>query len=159
MKDKEDNRRKFIRNTMSTAAGFLVMSAIPAETISAPVESKEHQDEFVEPGRIKFAVIGMNHGHIYSQVEAVIRGGGQLVAYYAKEADLTSAFGKKYPEAKLAASEKAILEDKSIQLVLSSAIPDERAPIGIRVMQSGKDYMADKPGITSLEQLAQVRKV
>ena len=159
MKDKEDNRRKFIRNTMSTAAGFLMMSAIPTETISAPVESEEKKDEFVEPGRIKFAVIGMNHGHIYGQVEAVIRGGGQLVSYYAKEADLTSVFGKKYPEAKLAASEKAILEDKTIQLVLSAAIPDERAPIGIRVMQSGKDYMADKPGITSLEQLAQVRKV
>ncbi|MGV3639856.1 MAG: Gfo/Idh/MocA family protein, partial [Adhaeribacter sp.] len=48
---------------------------------------------------------------------------------------------------------------KSIQLVLSAAIPDERAPIGIRVMRHGKDYMADKPGITTLKQLAEVRKV
>lgn len=161
MKKAEDNRREFIRNTMSTAAGLIMMSAIPGETISAPVasEAAEIEKEIIEPGRIKFAVIGMNHGHIYGQVEAVIRGGGQLVAYYAKEADLTAAFGKKYPEAKLVATEKEILEDKSIQLVLSSAIPDERAPIGIRVMKHGKDYMADKPGITSLEQLAQVRKV
>ena len=37
--------------------------------------------------------------------------------------------------------------------------PDERAPLGIRVMQHGKDYMADKPGITTLEQLAEVRRV
>ena len=43
--------------------------------------------------------------------------------------------------------------------MLSAAIPDERAPIGIRVMQHGKDYMADKPGITTLEQLAEVRRV
>ena len=43
--------------------------------------------------------------------------------------------------------------------MLSSAIPDERAPLGIRVMQHGKDYMADKPGITTLEQLAEVRRV
>lgn len=161
MKKAEDNRREFIRNTMSTAAGLLMMSAIPGEAVSAPAvsETANPDEEIIEPGRIKFAVIGMNHGHIYGQVEAVIRGGGQLVAYYAKEADLTAAFGKKYPDAKLAATEKEILEDKSIQLVLSSAIPDERAPIGIRVMQHGKDYMADKPGITSLEQLAQVRKV
>src|SRR6185503_14434199 len=41
----------------------------------------------------------------------------------------------------------------------SSAIPDERAPIGIRVMQHGKDYMVDKPGITTLDQLAEVRRV
>jgi len=43
--------------------------------------------------------------------------------------------------------------------VLSSAIPAERAPIGIRVMQHGKDYMSDKPGITTLEQLAEVKRV
>ena len=43
--------------------------------------------------------------------------------------------------------------------MLSSAIPDQRAPMGIRVMQHGKDYMADKPGITTLEQLAEVRRV
>lgn len=165
MKKAEDNRREFIRNTMSTAAGLVMMSALPGQAMNIQAENKiiENQvnenETSAEPGRIKFAVIGMNHGHIYSQVEAVTRGGGELVSYYAKETDLTAAFAKRFPQAKLAASEKEILEDKSIQLVLSSAIPDERAPIGIRVMQHGKDYMADKPGITSLEQLAQVRKV
>jgi predicted dehydrogenase len=43
--------------------------------------------------------------------------------------------------------------------VLSSIVPDERAPLGVRVMQHGKDYMADKPGITTLAQLAEVRRV
>src|SRR4030095_3846857 len=52
-----------------------------------------------------------------------------------------------------------ILEDSAIQLVLSSIVPEERAPLGIRVMQHGKDYMSDKPGITTLEQLADVRRV
>ena len=113
---------------------------------------------YAEP-RIKFAVIGMNHGHIYGQVEAVIRGGGQLVAFYAKEADLLAAFAKRYPNVKQASSEAEILNDKSIHLVLSSAIANERAPLGIRVMKSGKDFMSDKPGITTLEQLAEVRKV
>jgi predicted dehydrogenase len=109
--------------------------------------------------RIRFSVIGINHGHIYSQIEAVVRGGGQLVACYAKEADLAADFAKRYPQAKMARTEAEVLEDKSIQLVLSAAIPDERAPIGIRVMRHGKDYMSDKPGITSLKQLAEVRKV
>jgi predicted dehydrogenase len=89
----------------------------------------------------------------------VIRGGGQLVSFYAKEPDLAAAFIKRYPDVKQARSEKEILEDKSIQLVVSASIPDERAPLGIQVMQHGKDFMADKPGITTLEQLAQVRKV
>jgi predicted dehydrogenase len=111
------------------------------------------------PPRITFGVIGMNHGHINGQTEAVLRSGGQLTLVYAKEPDLAAAFLKRFPQATLARSEKEILEDKAIQLVLSAAIPDERAPLGIRVMQHGKDYMADKPGVTTLEQLAEVRRV
>ena len=74
-------------------------------------------------------------------------------------ARLLAAFRKRFPQAKLARSEHEVLEDASIQLVLSAAIPNERAPLGIRVMQHGKDYMADKPGITTLAQLAEVRRV
>jgi predicted dehydrogenase len=56
------------------------------------------------------------------------------------------------------ASEDEILNDKSIQLVAGAPIPDLRAPLGVRVMKAGKDYLADKPGITTLKQLADVRK-
>jgi predicted dehydrogenase len=52
-----------------------------------------------------------------------------------------------------------ILEDETIQLVVSAAIPSERAPLGIAVMQHGKDYMSDKPGFTTLEQLAEARRI
>jgi predicted dehydrogenase len=82
-----------------------------------------------------------------------------LVSFYAKEPDLATAFARRYPQAKQAADKKEILEDKSIQLVLSSGIPVERAPLGIEVMRHGKDYLVDKPGITTLDQLAQVRRV
>jgi predicted dehydrogenase len=111
------------------------------------------------PPRIRFAVIGLNHDHINSQTQAVLGGGGELVAVYAKEPELAAAFTKRFPQAKLARSENEILEDGSIQLVVSAAIPNERAPLGIRVMQHGKDFMSDKPGITTLEQLAEVRRV
>lgn len=92
-------------------------------------------------------------------VDAVIRGGGGLVSLYAKEPELVAAFTKRYPQVKLAKSEEEILNDKSIGLILSSAIPVERAGIGIKAMQHGKDYMVDKPGITTLEQLEEVRRV
>ena len=59
----------------------------------------------------------------------------------------------------MATSADQILEDNSTQLILSSGIPDERAPLGIAVMEHGKDYLVDKPGITTLEQLAEVRRV
>jgi predicted dehydrogenase len=90
---------------------------------------------------------------------SIIRGGGEFVAYYAKEPDLIKDFAKRYPTAKLVSSEDAILNDPSIKLVLSSITPIERAPLGIRVMKAGKDYMVDKPGIVNLEQLEAVKKV
>jgi len=90
---------------------------------------------------------------------AAIRGGGALVSVFAKEPELVQGFLQRFPQAKVARTEAEVLEDPSIALVLSSAIPDERGPIGIRAMQHGKDYMADKPGLTTLEQLAEVRRV
>jgi len=104
-------------------------------------------------------VVGINHAHIYAQVNAILRGGGGLEWVYAKEPDLLASFRKSFPQAKVARTESEVLEDSSVKLVLSSGIPDERAPLGVRVMRHGKDYMADKPGITTLEQLAEVRRV
>jgi predicted dehydrogenase len=108
---------------------------------------------------IRFSVIGINHGHIYSQVEAMVRGGGELVGFYAKEDDLAQAFLKRHPEAKRFSSEKEVLEDNSIQLIVSASIPVDRALLGIEVMKHGKDFLVDKPGITTLKQLADVRRV
>jgi predicted dehydrogenase len=155
------SRRKFLKNA-ATLTGAGLASTIPQPMLAAGAYSEEIEQtperQFDNP-RIKFSVIGINHGHIYSQVAAVIRGGGELVSLHAKEPDLIAAFVKRYPQVKLANSEKEILEDKSIQLILSAAIPVERAGIGIRAMQHGKDYMSDKPGITTLKQLEEVRKV
>ena len=165
MKDSKFNRRKFIKYTTATATGIGWTSMLPQHVLaSTPLmdERTMAEEEIIKTNadpRIRFSVIGINHNHINSMVEAVIRGGGQLVSLYAKEQPLIADFTKRFPQVKLAASEKEILEDKSIQLILSSIIPEQRAGVGIRAMQHGKDYMSDKPGITSLEQLAEVRRV
>jgi predicted dehydrogenase len=109
--------------------------------------------------RLKFAAIGLNHGHINGQVDAVTRGGGQLAAFFAKEPELADAFAKRYPSAVRARSEREILDDPDIRLVVSAAIPDERAPLGTEVMRHGKDFMVDKPGAVTLAQLAEARRV
>lgn len=160
MKENTSDRRNFIKNS-TAAAGLMAFPFLNNNNFgsySTEIIKAVSVPTYDSP-RIKFAVIGMNHNHIYGQVEAVKKGGGQLVAYYAKEPNLIADFAKRYPDAKLVKDEKEILEDKSIQLVLSSAIASERAPLGIRVMKAGKDFMSDKPGITSLERLAEVKKV
>jgi predicted dehydrogenase len=147
----------------SIASSAAAMSALPKDVLgmTGTPESPARAAAITQNAqpKIRFSVIGINHNHINSQVGAVLRGGGELVGLYAQEDDLAADFTKRFPQVKRVQSEKEILEDSSIQLVLSSAIPEQRAPIGIRVMQHGKDYMADKPGITTLEQLAEVRRV
>lgn len=108
---------------------------------------------------LRFAVIGINHGHIYGQVNLLLRAGAQLVSFYAKESELAARFAQVYPEAEQVRTPEEILDDPTILLVVSAGIPVERAPLGIEVMKRGKDYMTDKPGFTNLEQLAEARRV
>ena len=163
MKDPQFNRRKFLRNTAATAAGMAFLPVLPKNVMANIADNtSETSSPIIQPyaePRIRFSVISINHAHINSMVTAVIRGGGQFVSFYAKEPDLVADFAKRFPQAKLANSEDEILNDPTIQVVLSSGIPVERAPLGIRVMQHGKDYLVDKPGITTLDQLAEARRV
>ena len=108
---------------------------------------------------LRFAAIGLNHPHIYDQVGSLLHAGAELASFHAPEDDLAAAFGKRYPQALRVDDRRRILEDGTIALVVSAGINSERAPLGIEVMRHGKDYMVDKPGITSLDQLAAVRKV
>jgi predicted dehydrogenase len=134
------------------------MSALEREGLRW-VEAEQAPSESSAPAHhIRFSVIGVSHDHIYGMTAAMIRGGGELVSVLAAEPDKREAFLQKYPQAKVAASEDEILSDSSIQLVLSATVPVDRAPLGIRVMRQGKDFLSDKPGMTTLAQLADVRK-
>jgi len=146
------DRREFLKTSLGTAAVAWTAARDTRAAADAP------PPQTARTPRIKFAAIGLNHGHINGQTDAVIHGGGELVSFFAKEPDLVEPFAKRYPNAKLARSEKEILEDPSIQLVVSASIPDERAPLAVAVMKHGKDFMVDKPAMTTLEQLAEVRK-
>lgn len=159
MNAQKAGRRKFLQD-VTKASGLMMLAPLASAANLKHIESSKKQNDFViPPGKIKFAVININHPHIYGMADAIKRGGGELVSVYAKEADLLAAFVKTYPDVKQAKSENEILEDPSIQLVLSSGIPDERAPLGIKVMQHDKDYLTDKPGIITLKQLAEVKRV
>ena len=151
MSSQRKTRRDFLKTSLASAAAVPIVRGATARVRA--------QEAAARPSRIRFAAIGLNHGHINSQVEAVVRGGGTLVSFYAKEPDLAAAFSKRFPGAKLASSANEIYQDASIQLIVSAAIPNERAGIAIDAMKHGKDVMLDKPGMTTLEQLAEVRRV
>jgi predicted dehydrogenase len=152
MSNSEIDRRSLLQ--FMSAAPFVATNRPIIHEIATP-----SQDPALKPEHtIRFSVIGVDHTRIFSITAAVIRGGGQLVSVYGSTPKGVEDFKRRYPDVKVAASEDEIINDPSIQLVCSAAIPDLRAPIGIRAMLHGKDVLVDKPGITSLEQLAEVRK-
>ena len=111
------------------------------------------------PPAVRFGVVGLNHNHIYAQTDLLLRAGATLVSFFAEEAPLAREYGDRYGEARRARDRREILEDDSIQLVVSAAIPSERGLLGVAAMRHGKDYMSDKPAFTTLSQLAEARQV
>src|ERR1017187_7700042 len=142
----------------------LLMAGLPGAALGfqAPTQVEQVTVAGGPPAKpkysIKFAVIGLDHNHINGITDAVRRGGGELVKVHSTNQTALADFQKRYPDVKAAASEDEILSDPSIQLVASAAIPDLRGPLGVRVMRHGKDYLSDKPAMTTLDQLAEVRK-
>src|ERR1041384_6506169 len=105
------------------------------------------------------AAIGLTHSHIYGQVDALLREGPRLVGFWSDEDDVAAPFAEKYPQAKRAADRRELLDNPAIKLILTSAIPARRAEIALAAMRAGKDVMSDKPGMTSLDQLAEIKRV
>jgi predicted dehydrogenase len=111
----------------------------------------------VKAGEFPFAAIALDHGHIYGQCNGLIEAGGELRAVYDPDPKKVEAFIQKYPHVKVARSEAEILDDAHIKLVTGAAVPSERGPLGLRVMDAGKDYFTDKTPFTTLDQLAAAR--
>ncbi len=110
------------------------------------------------PGEFPFAAVALDHGHIYGQCNGLIEAGGTLRYVYDPDPKKVAAFVEHFPQAKPVASLEQILDDKEIRLVAAAAIPCDRGPLGVRVMEAGKDYFCDKTPFTSLEQLEQARE-
>jgi predicted dehydrogenase len=149
--DGNDRRDFLLAAGLGSAALALAAGEVTAEVLpAAKPQAPQHH--------IKFAVCGISHDHVTSMIGAVQRGGGEMVACWGLEPDKLAAFRRRYPGVPIAATQDEIINRTDIQLVLSSHIANERAGIGVRAMRAGKDFLADKPGITTLDDLALVRR-
>ena len=149
--DGNDRRDFLLAAGLGSAALALTAANVKAETLPPLVEEKPKH-------HIRFAVCGISHDHIHGMIGAIRSGGGELVAAWGLEPDKLATFRRRYPDVPVVATQDEIINRNDIQLILSSHIANERAGIGVRAMRAGKDFLADKPGITTLEDLALVRK-
>ena len=111
----------------------------------------------VQKGEFVFAAAALDHGHIYGQCNGLTEAGGELRYVYDPDPARIQKFCATFPSAQPVASEEALLEKKDVVLVAAAAVPNERGPLGVRVMNAGKDYFTDKTPFTTLAQLADAR--
>lgn len=111
------------------------------------------------PQKVRFAALDLDHRHIYGQVGSLTDAGAQCVGFCTQSEALLEGFQRRFPDLPRLYDREAILADPDIDLIVSASRPDLRADLGIQAMQAGKDYMTDKPGFTTLEQLQRARQV
>lgn len=106
----------------------------------------------------RFAALGLDHRHIYGMAQNLIDAGGVFAGWWTDGSPGTlDGFAKRFPTAPQRAKED-ILADDTIDVILIAAIPRDRADLAIAAMEAGKHVMVDKPGCTSLDQLAALRE-
>ena len=111
------------------------------------------------PRSFKFAAIGLDHRHIYEMAGRLLEHGCTCAGYWTEgEPQPLAGFIERYPHIPRVADQRRLLEDPAVKLILTAAINCDRAAIAIEAMRHGKDVMSDKPGCTTAEQLAELRR-
>jgi predicted dehydrogenase len=111
-----------------------------------------------QPDEFRVAAVGLDHNHIYGMCQGLIEAGASIDLVFDPDLQKIKSFQTKFPSVRLARSLDEVLEAPQIQLVACAAVPAERAQIGIQALKAAKDFFVDKPALTTLEQLAEVRE-
>jgi len=108
----------------------------------------------------RFAVIGLDHRHVYELTQFLIEAGMQCAGYWpiTTDAHVLEGFRKRFPTIQAVDEQFRLLDDPTIQVIASASVPRDRAPLAIAAMRRGKDVLVDKPGVTSFAQLAEVER-
>lgn len=108
---------------------------------------------------LRFAVVGIDHGHTLDHVEGLVAAGGEFVGYCPQTSvpALLETVRQTYPDTPQIDRE-ALFADPSINVICIAAIPCDRAGLAIRAMRAGKDVMTDKPGVTTFAQLEEIKR-
>ena len=108
---------------------------------------------------MKLGVLGIDHGHIFGMLSNMLREGATCERWWTGGPAVTEEKFRATFDLERVEDRRRILEDPSIDMVLISAVPADRAGLAIEAMEASKDVMVDKPGCTTMDQLERLRGV
>ena len=109
--------------------------------------------------KLKIAVMGAEHRHIFGQLKGMLDIGCECKGWWTEEENkISQDFYKKFPNIPRVLDKAMLFNDSEINLILIADVPVKRASLAIECMKAGKDVMIDKPGCTTLEQLEAIKQ-
>lgn len=106
----------------------------------------------------KLGVIGIDHRHILGMLGNMPAEGCHCARYRSDgPSTVDTKFAAVFPGLQRVGDRRRILDDPDVAMVLIAAVPADRAALAIEATEAGKDVMIDKPGCTTLQQLAAIR--
>ncbi len=106
------------------------------------------------PG-VGIGVVGLEHLHAFELVDGLCRAGAVVVAH-TDGGTLSSDFAGWQPGSRPTDAD-GVLSDPDVGLVVTVGVPADRAGVAVEALADGRSVLADKPGVTSADQLDRVR--
>ena len=114
----------------------------------------------MNPGRQRFVVVGLDHRHVYDLVRGLLEAGLACAGYWPVTSDprVLGGFQERFPQLAAIPDRAALIGDPAAGILVCAAIPCDRAAIAVEAMRAGKDVLVDKPGVTTLADLARLEQ-
>lgn len=108
----------------------------------------------------RFAVIGLDHRHVYELTQCLLEAGMECAGYWptTTDAGVLQGYQKRFPQLPAVGDRERLLDDPTVQVIVSASVPRDRAALAIAAMRRGKDVLIDKPGVTTFAQLVEVER-
>ncbi len=112
------------------------------------------------PAPLRFAAVGLDHGHILEHIRGLERAGVAFAGYCPNSTvpALVQKVAEGWPGVPQRRRDE-LLADPGIHIVCCAGVPAQRAGLALQAMRAGKDVIVDKPGVTSFEHLQALQAV
>ncbi|MHB1010918.1 MAG: Gfo/Idh/MocA family protein [Propionibacteriaceae bacterium] len=110
---------------------------------------------------VRFAAVGLDHAHIFGMISGLLGAGAELVGLASDDPDASVCQQVRSVQPNVPWFDDAadLINDPSIDLIATAAVPVRRGEIAIAALEAGKDVLTDKPGVVTYDQLETIRRL
>ena len=105
--------------------------------------------------RLQVGVIGIEHLHLFEMIDGLLGIGAETVCHAADDGPLTELYEAWRTESQRRSHDE-VITDQTLDLIVTAAVPSERAKIALDALATGHYVLAAKPAVLDLADLAEI---